>query len=101
MHDNNACNIVTNRSIKNKDVLLNYGNNIMQRFVADALHFIPIISDFPGVISVTCYEQIQKRRFSTARCANDSVFLTCAKYKIDVVQNVAIFWMQSVPAIHE
>ena len=54
---------------------------------------MPIVTDLPGVIPVACHKQIQKRGFPAAGCAHNSIFLSCIKSGIDIMQNVTAYFI--------
>lgn len=42
---------------------------------------------------MACHKQIQKRGFPTAGCAHNSIFLSCIKSGIDIMQNVTAYFI--------
>ncbi len=81
--------IIANRSIENKYILLNHRNQIVQRFGIHISDFLIIISDFTCVIAVARHQQIEQRGFAAAGRADDRVFPARFKGAAHAAQNIA------------
>ena len=79
--------------VKDEHVLLNDGDQVIQRGTADVPKLLPIVKNLPGIASLGGTQQVQQGGLAAAGCADNGVAFARFKRKGNVSQNRLVIFV--------
>ena len=87
------CDVFPDGGVKDEHVLLNDGDQVIQRGTADVSELLPIVKNLPGIAGLGGAQQVQQGGLAAAGCADNGVAFARFKRKGNVSQNRLVIFV--------